>query len=90
VKVQPLPADVADELTRFLAGKPAGMPVWGGTWATGKRAAEMLRGDLSAAGIPYVVESADGPLNADFHALRGEPGSTCRRCKSWPVIRIRS
>jgi integrase len=69
-KVQPLPADVAAELARFLAGKPAGVSVWGGTWATGKRAAEMLRGDLSAAGIPYVVESADGPLYADFHALR--------------------
>lgn len=69
-KVQPLPPDVAAELARFLADKPVGVPVWGGTWATGKKAAEMLRGDLLAAGIPYVVESADGPLYADFHALR--------------------
>jgi hypothetical protein len=30
----------------------------------------MLRGDLQAAGIPYVVEGPDGPLYADFHALR--------------------
>src|SRR5262249_17028972 len=30
----------------------------------------MLRGDLRAAGIPYAVEGPDGPLFADFHALR--------------------
>jgi integrase len=61
-KVQPLPAD--------LAGKPAGERVWGGTWAQYKQGAEMLRIDLEAAGIPYVVEGPDGPLFADFHSLR--------------------
>jgi hypothetical protein len=35
-----------------------------------QRAAEMLRIDLEAAGIPYVVEGPDGLLNADFHSLR--------------------
>jgi hypothetical protein len=30
----------------------------------------MLRLDLDAAGIPYVVDGPDGPLYADFHALR--------------------
>ena len=30
----------------------------------------MLRIDLDAAGIPYAVEGPDGPLYADFHALR--------------------
>ena len=30
----------------------------------------MLRIDLDAAGVPYVVEGPDGPLHADFHALR--------------------
>jgi hypothetical protein len=30
----------------------------------------MLRGDLAAASIPYAVEGTDGPLYADFHALR--------------------
>jgi hypothetical protein len=30
----------------------------------------MLRMDLEAAGIPYAVEGPDGPLFADFHALR--------------------
>ena len=30
----------------------------------------MLRLDLEAAGIPYVVEGPDGPLFCDFHSLR--------------------
>ena len=30
----------------------------------------MMRVDLEAAGIPYSVEGPDGPLYADFHALR--------------------
>ncbi len=30
----------------------------------------MLRLDLDAAGLPYVVEGPDGPLFADFHSLR--------------------
>jgi hypothetical protein len=30
----------------------------------------MMRMDLEAAGIPYVVDGPDGPLYADFHSLR--------------------
>ena len=30
----------------------------------------MLRIDLAAAGVPYVVETPDGPGFADFHAMR--------------------
>jgi hypothetical protein len=30
----------------------------------------MLRVDLDACGIPYVIEGSDGPLFADFHCLR--------------------
>jgi excisionase family DNA binding protein len=70
MKVQPLPADIADLLRVYLAGKLAGLPVWGGTWAADHRGAEMLRGDLDAAGVPYAVPGPDGPLFADFHALR--------------------
>jgi excisionase family DNA binding protein len=70
LKVQPLPADVADLLRVYLADRPAGQPIWGGTWAADHRGAEMLRGDLDAAGVPYAVEGPDGPLFADFHALR--------------------
>jgi integrase len=69
LKVQPLPPDVAGLLREYLDGKPAGQPVWGGTcWV--QDAAEMLRRDLEAAGIPYAVEGPDGPLYVDFHALR--------------------
>ncbi len=70
VKVQPLSADVAEELRPYLATREPGRPIWGGTWASDRRGAEMLRGDLAKAGIPYVVKTSDGPLYADFHALR--------------------
>lgn len=33
-------------------------------------AAEMLRDDLEAAGIPYAIDGPDGPLYADIHSLR--------------------
>src|SRR5262249_11335911 len=69
-KVQPLPAGVADLLRAWLRGKPPGEPVWPGTWASTLKAAEMLRIDLEAAGIPYAAEGPAGPLFADFHALR--------------------
>jgi integrase len=70
LKVQPLPADIADLLRQYLEGRPAGQPVWPGTWATLRVGADMLRIDLDTAGIPYAVEGPDGPLYADFHALR--------------------
>jgi integrase len=70
LKEQPLPADVAGLLREYLRDRPAGQPVWGGTWAADRVAADMLRIDLEAAGIPYAVEGPDGPLYADFHALR--------------------
>jgi hypothetical protein len=69
-KVQPLPADVADELRSCLAGKPTDVLIWGGTWASGCTGAEMIRSDLEAAGIAYAVDGPDGPEYADFHSLR--------------------
>jgi hypothetical protein len=66
--VQPLPPDVAEALRGYLAGRTPGQPVWPGTWADD--AADMLRIDLETAGVPYSVEGPDGPLYADFHALR--------------------
>src|SRR5215472_6913842 len=66
--MQPLPPDMAEALRGYLADKPAGLPVWPGGWVD--NAAEMLKGDLEAAGIPYVIDGPDGPLYADFHALR--------------------
>ncbi len=69
-KVQPLPADVADLLRPYLAGKPAGEPIWPGSWARLRVAAHMLRLDLAEANIPYAIDGPDGKLFADFHALR--------------------
>ena len=68
--VRPLRADLAGALRVWLAGKPEGVPVWSGDWAGRGRAAKMLRIDLEAASIPYVVEGPDGPEYADFHSLR--------------------
>jgi integrase/recombinase XerC len=69
-KVQPIPADLAAALRVFLEGKPGGKRVWPGTWPKDGAAAEMLKIDLEAAGIPYVVDGPDGPEHADFHSLR--------------------
>jgi integrase/recombinase XerD len=66
--VQEIAAGDAAALRAYLAGKPAGKPVWPGVWW--RKAARVLRGDLKAAGIPYVVGGPDGPLYADFHSLR--------------------
>lgn len=70
LKVQPLPADVAAALRDYLRTKVATAPMWGGTWARDHRGAEMIRGDLEVAGIAYTIKGPDGPLYADFHALR--------------------
>ncbi len=59
---------VAPSLCDYFRDKRRGQPIWPGTWVDD--AAEMLRADLEAAGIPYIVEGPDGPLHADFHALR--------------------
>ena len=66
--VQPLPNDVANMLQEWFTELPHDQRLWRGMWF--KRAAEMLRHDLEEAGIPYVVDGPDGPLYADFHALR--------------------
>ncbi len=70
LKIQPLPPDVANALRDHLYDRPSHARIWGGTWASDKRGAEMIRRDLEAAGIPYATEGPDGPEYADFHALR--------------------
>jgi integrase/recombinase XerD len=62
---QPLPSDVAEALRGYLQGKPPHAPLWAGDWQ--ELGAEMLRGDLEAAGIPY--RDPAGKV-ADLHALR--------------------
>jgi integrase len=63
--VQTLRRDVAEILRAYLAGRPARERVWPGTWV--ENAAEMLRIDLEAAGIPY--RDAQGRV-LDFHGTR--------------------
>jgi integrase len=60
--VQPLPSELVDAL-RGKTGQ-----LFPGTWTLS--AAEMLRGDLERANIPYMVQGPDGPEYADFHSLR--------------------
>jgi site-specific recombinase XerD len=70
MRIQPLPPDVAELLREYLRGKPAKRPLWAGSWAKAFKGAEMLRRDLEAAGLAYAIDGPDGPLFADFHALR--------------------
>ena len=65
---QPLPPAVVAVLRDYLADRPAGKPVWPGTWW--EKAARMLGKDLAAVGIAYKVRGPDGDLYADFHGLR--------------------
>ncbi|WP_246173802.1 tyrosine-type recombinase/integrase [Limnoglobus roseus] len=65
---QPLPLDVAGRMRGVIAGKGSRQAIWPGDWSND--AAEMLRVDLATAGIPYAVDSPNGPLFADFHAIR--------------------
>jgi integrase len=64
---QPLRADVAEMFRQYMAGKPKKQPLWPGTWPD--VAAEMIRVDLAAVGIPY--QDDDGRY-FDFHAMRGQ------------------
>jgi integrase len=68
VAEQPLPPDLAEALRGYLDGKAPSCPIWPGDWP--EQAANMLRVDLDAAGIPYIVEGRNGPLYCDFHGLR--------------------
>jgi integrase len=66
--VQPLPEGAVASFGQYLRAKAPETAVWPGTWS--ERAAEMLCRDLEACGIPYIIDGPDGPLFADFHALR--------------------
>ena len=66
---QPLPAVILEGLGEYLAPKEPHRPVWPGSWADSP--VDILRPDLAAASIPYVVEGPGGvPLFADMHSMR--------------------
>lgn len=64
---QPIRRDLAGRLGGWLAGKPPGEPVV----PVPIKTAELVRGDLERAGIPF--ETTDGAV--DFHALRSTYGT---------------
>jgi integrase len=65
-------AAVAD----WLRAKPAGRPVWDGHAWWRERAADLVRHDLAAAGIPF--QDAAGQV-FDFHAFRLQFGFLCAK-----------
>ena len=80
----PLHPDLAVRLREYVAGRlsaaldPLGddrtddEPLWPSRWATSGPAAEMLRGDLAAAGLPYTDKRGRdfAPFRTNRHALR--------------------
>jgi len=65
---QPIADELAAELRTFLRGRATKEPLWPGTWC--QRSADMLKIDLTAAGIPVDVDGPEGVEVRDFHALR--------------------
>jgi integrase len=65
---QPLPAVVAEALADYLRDRTLDSPLW--PRKALKEIVTALRHDLADAGIPYVVDGAEGPLYADLHSLR--------------------
>ena len=64
----PLRSELAQALRCYLAKKTPNAPAF--PMPDRQRVIDMLRADLDAADIPYAVEGPNGPLYADFHALR--------------------
>lgn len=62
--------DFAKCVAKWLQGKPHKRRLWGTSEAWFDKAADMLRLDLAAAGLEYVVKTPDGPAVVDFHAFR--------------------
>lgn len=71
---QPLPTDVAAALRTYVVGRPTDGPLWPGSWH--ENAAEMLRGDLAAAEIPYRDDSGEV---ARLFTPCGTPTSPCSK-----------
>jgi integrase len=61
---QPMRRDVAEMVRSYMVGRKPDIPLWPGTWTVA--AAEMVRHDLAAAGLPYEVDG----MVFDFHKLR--------------------
>ena len=56
--LQPLASELVNDLRTYLKGRPGKEPGWSGRWFVS--AAEMLRIDLDAAGVPVDVNGPEG------------------------------
>ncbi|VTR97009.1 integrase-recombinase protein : Marine sediment metagenome DNA, contig: S06H3_L02821 (Fragment) OS=marine sediment metagenome GN=S06H3_17168 PE=4 SV=1: Phage_integrase [Gemmata massiliana] len=65
---QPLSAALVADLRVYLGDRPGKTAVWPGNWF--EKAADMLRIDLAAAGVPVEIDGPEGIETRDFHALR--------------------
>src|SRR5262249_14011322 len=84
---QPLPLNVARSLRDYLAGKPAGEPVWPATWST-NASAKMIRRDQADARKAWLCDAQDTPERerrerSDFLAYRDADG----RCGDFHALR---
>ena len=61
---QPLPAEVANVLRGYLAGRPADAPVWPGTWSNAA-SAKMIRRDLAEARKKWISFAQDARQRAE-------------------------
>ncbi len=75
----PLRRDIAAALQEWIVGKEG--ELWPGSWH--ERAAEMVRGDLVRAGIPYQNEHG---AYFDFHALRHQFLTNLQRAGVHPKV----
>ena len=66
--VQALPQSAVPFFREYLRGRDENAKIWPGSWK--HEPIKMLHIDLAVADIPYSVDGPDGPLFADFHALR--------------------
>ncbi len=76
---QPLPPGLRERLRTYLAGRAVGERVWPGLWY--RRAADILRVDLAAAGVPEMTSAGE----AVFHSLRHSYSSLLARSASVKV-----
>jgi integrase/recombinase XerD len=75
----PLHPDLVPELAKWLAGKPAGAPVWPGKWAKHNEGCDMIRRDLGVARAAWIGEAVTpeeqaGREESDFLVYRDRDG----------------
>jgi len=75
----PLHSSAAEFMAQWIAGKPAGQPLWP---IGDKRTASMIRADLLAAGVQTTV----GNVVVDFHSLRSTFVTSLARAGVIPKI----